>query len=185
MSSQFKNISIEEMTAFLMPKGFQVISVPGTKETVFGKRMPHNLPLTLRIYTGIENGVSRGVGEDAIRCTLFWRNSQGEVKKVSGDKRVHRVTNWKANLQNRLDNWNQDFIMCSCGAPMIERKGKNGVFLGCCNYPVCRNTRQVKNQEAERFAYKNTPIAPVYPMDLDDGEMAAEMEVLRLEQQYS
>lgn len=182
MSSQYKNISIAEMESFLKPQGFQVINVPGTKETVFGKRMPHNLPLTLRIYTGIENGISRGCGEDAIRTTLFWRNSQGEVKKAAGDKRVHRVNNWRNNLQNRLDNWNQDFVICDCGAPMIERKGKNGSFLGCCDYPSCRNTKPlnkaISEGEGQKHAVRNTPFN-------FNSERAAEREIYQIEsQQY-
>lgn len=169
------------MTAFLTPKGFQIITVPGTKEIVFGKRVPHNLPLTLRVYTGIEpTGVSRGVGEDAIRVSLFWRNANGEIKKAGGSKRVHRVINWKANLQNRLDNWNQDFILCACGAPMVERKGSKGSFLGCCNYPICKNTRQiakaVSEQTGEKHSYKNTPLSNLSPK-----EMLAEQEVWKIE----
>ncbi len=33
---------------------------------------------------------------------------------------------------------------CKCGAPMVRRKNKHGVeFLGCSNYPKCRNTKSL------------------------------------------
>lgn len=33
-------------------------------------------------------------------------------------------------------------ITCKCGAPMVRRKNKQGVeFLGCSNYPKCRETK--------------------------------------------
>ena len=32
-----------------------------------------------------------------------------------------------------------------CGAPMFLRKGKNGAFWGCSNYPDCKMTADDKN----------------------------------------
>lgn len=180
--SNYYNISEQEMRAFLTPLGFQPIQLPSTKELVFGKRLNHKLPLTLRVYTGINpDGHSRGVGEDAIRVNLFWRNQLGEIKKAGGSKRVHRVTNWQKNLKNRLDNWDQDFVTCHCGAPMVERenKAKGTKFLGCCNYPICKGAKPLPNtEEIRREIHKNTPIAF---NGLTKEEMAAEQEVLRLE----
>ncbi|WP_091176623.1 topoisomerase DNA-binding C4 zinc finger domain-containing protein [Paenibacillus sp. 1_12] len=35
--------------------------------------------------------------------------------------------------------------ICTCGAPMVSRKGKEGKpFLGCSTYPYCRQTRSVE-----------------------------------------
>ena len=36
-----------------------------------------------------------------------------------------------------------DFVTCSCGAMMIERKGKYGAFMGCTKYPDCKETRKL------------------------------------------
>jgi restriction system protein len=34
---------------------------------------------------------------------------------------------------------------CSkCGSPMVLRTSKRGEFLGCSNFPKCRNTRNVE-----------------------------------------
>jgi DNA topoisomerase-1 len=35
-----------------------------------------------------------------------------------------------------------------CGSPMLERQGKNGAFLGCQAYPICRNTRPITSKVA-------------------------------------
>lgn len=35
-------------------------------------------------------------------------------------------------------------LLCpECGAPMRERKGQYGNFMGCSNYPICRGTRYI------------------------------------------
>lgn len=139
----YHNITREEMEAFLLPQGFQQITLPNTFELVYAKRVDHHgLALSLRVYSGIvPSGDSRGVGKDAIRVNLFWKNASGEIKKVGGSKRVHRVKGWRFNLGDRLFQWQQQFKQChNCGSPMVERQGKNGKFWGCGNFPQCRNT---------------------------------------------
>lgn len=37
-----------------------------------------------------------------------------------------------------------DYPCPRCGAPMKRRKGANGIFAGCSNYPECRGTRPVE-----------------------------------------
>ncbi|MFJ7724779.1 restriction endonuclease [Neobacillus sp. NPDC097160] len=36
-----------------------------------------------------------------------------------------------------------DFTCSRCGSPMVLRTGKRGEFLGCSNFPKCRNTKNV------------------------------------------
>jgi len=145
--AHFYNISLDEMREFLEAQGFAQIKLPRTTELVFAKRVDQDdLPLSLRIYTGINpSGNSRAVGKDAIRVTLFMRTPE-KIIKLGGSKRVHRVLNWKKNLQDRLDSW-LDFMpkhKCSkCGNPMVPRKGQFGNFLGCSQYPECKNTAKV------------------------------------------
>ena len=38
-------------------------------------------------------------------------------------------------------------ICDKCGASMIMKKGRFGVFLACGNYPTCKNTKPVKKDE--------------------------------------
>lgn len=141
----YQNITQEEVESFLLPQGFQQISLPGTKELVYGKRIDADgLALSLRVYTGINpNGQSREVGTDAMRCNIFWRNAEDELKKVATSKRVHRVAGWRKNLQSRLDELKIERKCSDCGSPMVRRKGSNGEFFGCASFPACRHTERV------------------------------------------
>jgi hypothetical protein len=141
--AEYYNISEDEMRQFLEAQGFVQVHPPRTTELVFGKRVDQdNIPLTLRVYTGINpSGDSRPVGTDAIRVTLFMQNPDKKISKLGGSKRVHRVLFWKKNLQDRIDSW-LDFMpkhkCTACGFPMVPRmKGK---FFGCSQFPKCRNT---------------------------------------------
>ena len=152
MAAEFVNIKLEEMDAFLTERGFQPITLAGTVEKVYAKRVDKaGITLSLRVYTGVEGGESRGVGEDAIKIMLFTKNASGKICKVGGSKRVNRVKGWKSNLQARLDKWDDvlpDVCACAkCGSLMVRRAGKNGDFLGCTGYPTCKNTRNLPNAE--------------------------------------
>lgn len=129
------------MRQFLESQGFKEVTVPRTREIVYGKR--HG-DLSLRVYTSIVLGSAREVGTDAIRVAIFYRDEQKRIFKVGDGKRVHRVEGWKKNLQNRINHWNE---MASphrcpcCSAPMFRRKVKNKTskaygtqFLGCCTW---------------------------------------------------
>lgn len=88
---------------------------------------------------------AKTMGEDAIRVDLFTLGSNGKPLYLRGSKRVHRVRGWRNNLKRRLDHW-QEFMprdICpSCGRPMLVRinKAKQTKFLGCCDYPACKET---------------------------------------------
>jgi hypothetical protein len=163
MAAKYVNITIEEMDAFLAPQGFVVVDLrkidpnDNTREVVYGKRVDTDGHLlTLRIYTGIVAGESREVGADAIRVNIFTRklvpdeNTQQMVMrsvKIGGSKRVHRVVNWRKNLQERLDRWQENLKTCpKCGNLMKVRKGRNGEFLGCMGYPECRHTENLPKE---------------------------------------
>jgi hypothetical protein len=147
MPAQYVNVTHDDIAAFLSPQGFKKIVVPGAVEIVYGKRVDvEGKMMTLRVYTGINpDGDSRGCGEDAIRCTVFWRKEDGSVKMIGGSKRVHRVKGWKKNLQNRLNNFAEQLgPSCpQCASPMVLRDGKRGEFWGCADYPVCKATKPV------------------------------------------
>ena len=151
--AHFYNITLAEMTAFLAPQGFKVITLPNTYEVVFSKRVDQQdgvkkVQLSLRVYTGIEGENSREVGGDAIRVALFQRLEDGRIIKLGGEKRVHRVVGWKANLQNRLDKWveNMPTRVCpQCHGYMLKRKrkGTSDEFYGCANFPICKHTERL------------------------------------------
>jgi len=140
----YVNISKEEMTEFLEDLGFQTVELPRVRELVWGKIIR---PRTcLRVYTGITGEDSRDVGQDAIRCTVFHKNSEGEIKLLGGSKRVHRVQGWKANLTSRIEEttrkFQQEQLCPLCGSQMAIRVAKQSKneFWGCTNFPTCKGT---------------------------------------------
>jgi DNA topoisomerase-1 len=42
-----------------------------------------------------------------------------------------------------------DVVCSECGNPMVIKLGRRGKFLGCTNYPDCRNTMPVEGDEAQ------------------------------------
>lgn len=159
MPAEYINIPQCEMDDFLTKQGFSLLNLgPQTQELVYGKRVHHpksnDMPLTLRIFTGIvPSGQSREVGRDAIRPVIFWKNPKGDIRLVHNGKRVHRVLGWRKNLQQRIDHCFDDMLMfvCSqCGGPMKYRKGKNGTFVGCVDFPNCKHTFTEQYGETKR-----------------------------------
>jgi hypothetical protein len=147
MSGKYVSISKDEMDQFLIPQGFSSIQIENTFELVYAKRVfQDDLKLSLRIYTGINSsGISRDVGEDAIRVYLFMKKQDNSIVKICGCKRVNRIETWKNNLQQRINSWNDSFPKHKCDLckmPMILRKGSNGDFLGCSNFPNCKFTKK-------------------------------------------
>ena len=160
MAANAVTITLAQMDTLLAPQGFVTITVPGTREIVFarGCHVMHadgKLPLSLRIYTSIEDGKSRDVGEDAIRVSLWYKTkvlraglTTVELVMLGGSKRVHRVENWRTNLAKRIDAWQeiiQEMQACPrCPAPMRLISPRTGqtwkAFHSCCRYPECKGT---------------------------------------------
>lgn len=144
----FVSVSQREFESAILPLGFKPVSLDGTKEFVYGKRMDCNgSAFTVRVYSGVDirTGVSREVGSDAIRVCMVGRNSDGSIYGVCKDRRVNRTKNWALNLRERLSHFDCDAVhSCpKCNAPLALRKGKNGDFLGCSEYRVtgCKGSR--------------------------------------------
>lgn len=160
MAATYVNVTQTDVEEYLGSQGFKQIHLPRTVELVYAKRVDHRgEQLSLRVYTGIDpSGSSRDVGKDAMRVALWHRDGQGNLSKARTSKRVHRVQNWRKNLQARLDDLSAKALLelivraarnaekpCEkCGGPMRIREGKTGVFLGCGNYPKCKHTRNVQ-----------------------------------------
>lgn len=72
----------------------------------------------------------------AKRCdvTLIDRNALIDImSKING----------KAKTENIINNTSNKVICDKCGAEMVEGKGRYGAFLGCSNYPKCKNTTKI------------------------------------------
>lgn len=143
-------ITRDEMHEFLVGRGFIPLTIEGTKELVYGRIVAQNL--SLRVYTSIVGGSSRGVGKDAIRTVLVTRiNGRGpdsEIKIVGSDRRVHRVEGWRNNLQDRLDHWQEQLgLVCpKCGRMTVKRQSARGPFWGCSAYPVCKSITPLRHR---------------------------------------
>jgi hypothetical protein len=105
---------------------------PNCREAVFVKTMDNGIEML--VYTSIENGEVRQVGEDAIRVTAVY-NGRGLVSTT----RVHRVGEVNA-IVDRIANsmskvWKSaaEAVRChNCGAPKFTSKKGNLVCADLC-----------------------------------------------------
>ena len=134
----------DEIRSWIGDMGFVEVKIPGTFELVF-ERSTNNSDIRIRVYSSIANGESREVGKDAGRVLLIEKTTNKPVWK---SKRVNRTENFLLNLRKRCrDAWHSvaGLEKCPvCKGFMIERKSKNGKFLGCLKYPGCKGTRPLK-----------------------------------------
>lgn len=145
----YQNITAVEMSAFLISRKFQQITLPGVNEIVWAKIVPHpTRKLSLRVYTGIKlaDGQSRDVGADAIRATLF-EKSGDQIVMARGTLAVRRTGTWRQNLDERIldleANPGERVTCPKCSALMSVRDSKHGKFYGCSRYPQCDGKRPV------------------------------------------
>lgn len=161
---RFVNISAEELIAELMKIGVKVQEAGGSftwrvagKERVF-EIIPDLKKLgSVWIYTSLSVGGSsvRGCGKDAIRVCAGVLE-RGKFRPTAKSKTVYRTAPNGAENRVRvfLDRLTAEIReaykgasrtkKCYCGGIMILRKGKNGDFLGCSNFPGCKRTESVK-----------------------------------------
>lgn len=138
--ARFVTISQRDIHDFLARKGFEPITgLNNTKELVYGKIVAPRI--CLRVYTSVVNGRTRANGRDAIRCVLVTRVNN-DTKIIGSDRRVHRVEGWRANLDQRLDNWQEQLgpACPRCGTPTIRKKARKFDFWGCCRFPDCKGS---------------------------------------------
>lgn len=159
MAAQSVIITLDQMDDFLARQGFVTVDThDATKECVFAKSFTHILTdkvsfiLSLRVYTSIINGESRGIGEDAIRVSVWVRKADKRPAMIGASKRVHRVQRWRTNLAVRLANWQTEMLadLCpqscpKCHSLMQLRRPNTGQhwmpFFGCIEYPACNGSR--------------------------------------------
>jgi len=49
-------------------------------------------------------------------------------------------------IEEKIEKQNGTEICQLCGAPMVIKHGKFGLFLGCSNYPTCKNIKKIENK---------------------------------------
>lgn len=120
-------------------------------EWVYQSGRLHGVPKTvvLRTYSTIDKRTNRGrgKGKDAIR-SVIWDVAEG--RPVGGRKKTLRIKTWRSNLIPKLNELAEEahsmVTMCdSCGSHMVIRKNSktDEEFLGCSEYPDCKNTKNL------------------------------------------
>jgi superfamily II RNA helicase len=135
--SEFVTISRKDFETFL--GSFNIVEDQNSKEIIYEQAT--SIPnVNVRIYSSIDySGITRSIGEDAIRCVLIDNVSHKPIDKA---KRTHRMSNWKERLKQKLDDLKEEAkkvaICKSCGSAMVLRDGSKGQFYGCLSYPTCK-----------------------------------------------
>lgn len=97
-----------EMDTIFNPEKNWVKEYSGFHKEVVYSKIPKSKPwLQIRVYSSINknNGISAGVGKDALRvCVINIKTDKGVIKT----KRINRVPGWDGRLINRVtDVWNE------------------------------------------------------------------------------
>jgi hypothetical protein len=103
----FEQINLQDMSELLRAdKGWAQITIPRTNEICFGCIIPNLPSARVVVYTSIDpaTGLGRRVGGDAIRVNVL--STVNNRPLIEKQRRVHRVKNWRTNLQARIaDVW--------------------------------------------------------------------------------
>ena len=124
----------------------------------YAKENIYLLDGNIKIFSSIVNGLSREVGDDAIRILVWCPISNLPVK--SSEARVYRIETWAKNLRERILKVKAD-IQCmkkckTCGAFLVERVNSQTTekFWGCLNY---RNHGKIINTTKSNNTMSQTP----------------------------
>ncbi|MEA3523650.1 MAG: NERD domain-containing protein [Campylobacterota bacterium] len=115
-----------------------------TGESTFKTKMPPNVFIGGKYIGYIQSFTERVFSEDDVRKIIGTIES-GKIAKSFKTNREH-VQSLKERHSVKNNYRNDPKITCKkCGSAMMERTNKKtgDVFLGCSNYPKCRNTEQV------------------------------------------
>jgi DNA topoisomerase-1 len=112
-------------------------------------------------YTsGLEGELDRIEGGE-LTFLKAMKNFYGPFEKLLVQAGAH-MANLKAGIP-------ADKVCKKCGAPMLKRIGKNGLFLGCSRYPDCDHTEEPEQLEEPEDA-PECPLCGATPMVLRKGQ---------------
>jgi len=148
MAERYVPIQFDTFQTKMDSMGFNVVPrerMGSAKEWLFERQI--NEQYAVRVYSSISvhTDETRCSGQDAIRITLFDLNKDRPVKV---EKRVNRTKNALTNLhKSAREVWghaiNKDNQCPKCSSILVERKGPRGKFLGCSNFPTCKQTKNI------------------------------------------
>lgn len=132
---EIKEKEFEYVLSHLGKSGYtwKKLEQDGAKESIYLVSINN---IHVKVFSSIVDGVSRGVGSDAVRV-VGW-DIQSDRPIMSSEMRVNRTDNWSNNLRDRINTVVSKIMnveKCKvCGGMVVEMKGKYGKFKGCLNY---------------------------------------------------
>jgi len=152
-NSTFCEISQDEMESVLFSLEFKQTEVPDGHEFVYERlfEKKNDVSIVVRVFSSIVRGSSRASGTDRIRIVTLRLHADGRTQPLS-TKLVNRIQTWSKNVTlklnaaikevDELEQLDKEVKCCKCSNGILEvrmrKDGKNN-FLGCSNFPDCRN----------------------------------------------
>ncbi len=164
MPAEYTVISHADFAKFIEESGYGVTG-HGGYEYVYEKTIHRRVfkmggfSTVVRVFSSVDirSDTTREKGKDAIRVVPLlipgehmingWQHVLNYPKlrdsyPLRKLRRVHRVTNWQANLASRLKLAEEfDITKSPAGWPMILRTGSNGRFWASLGYPMEKFTQ--------------------------------------------
>jgi replicative superfamily II helicase len=133
----YTEITQKEFEDVLTKNGYkwQIVTDSYAKENVY---LIDSNGIFVKIFSSIENGVSREVGADAIRVVAW--DPVSSLPVMSSEARVYRTDGWRENLMTRIEGVKAKMIgteKCKiCGGILVERINRKtkDKFMGCLNW---------------------------------------------------
>ena len=102
----------------------------------FKTKMPNNV-----IRGGFEGGAN--YIKDFQEIVFTDKEVANICEKLQSGKAEMNILSGFRHTQTLKKKYESNTVCPKCGWNLIERKGKQGVFLGCANFPRCRYTRDI------------------------------------------
>lgn len=133
----YAEIKQKEFEDVLTKRGYkwEIVADQYAKETIY---LINSNGDFIKIFSSLENGVSRAVGADAIRVVAW--DPVSHLPVMNSEAKVYRTDGWRENLVTRIEGVKAKMVgaeKCKiCGGILVERKnGKTGqTFMGCLNW---------------------------------------------------
>ena len=152
--SRYVEVSADSFEGLLSPLGFaETQDHRGGNQRVWAVEPLSRSWGTIRIlvYSTIprRSDTARDVGEDSIKVGAAFMGTDGDQALMPKMEWTCRTRGWRMSLLDRIERVRavvNGLDWCPvCGAPMRERKGADGLFLGCRRYVSgCRGSRQIE-----------------------------------------
>ena len=144
MPRGFYELDLTEVQAVLWDNQFRDTDMRDCMEHTFERRYGYT-DFGIIVFSSLDkrSNECRDVGSDAIRVVVWDYIKNKPVIE-------HRVYRTQHAVTNMLDKCKETWTYIAknrCqldGGLMIERSGKYGKFMGCSNYPTCKNIVRIK-----------------------------------------